>query len=148
MRLLKGNNNTTASPVSEVAKHAEVIALAVPWSAVPNIVSEIGAELRGKVLIDCTNPAKQRLTMDHSAGSGGEQVAQLLPGTKVVKAFNTTGFETMQTPRKRYTHSQESWDLIQSMRAACRSPTRWKLLPRCGGHWPTDRKWAVALLSG
>jgi len=99
MRLLKGNNNTTASPVSEVAKHAEVIALAVPWSAVPNIVSEIGAELRGKVLIDCTNPAKQRLTMDHSAGSGGEQVAQLLPGTKVVKAFNTTGFENMQNPK-------------------------------------------------
>jgi NADPH-dependent F420 reductase len=98
-RLLKGNKNTTASPVNEVAKHAEVIALAVPWSAVPNVVKEIEPELRGKVLIDCTNPPKEWPTMDHSAGSGGEQVAQLVPGTKVVKAFNTTGFENMRNPK-------------------------------------------------
>jgi predicted dinucleotide-binding enzyme len=37
--------------------------------------------------------------MDHAAGSGGEQIAKLLPDVNVVKAFNTTGFENMQDPR-------------------------------------------------
>ena len=98
-QLVKGNKHASAGTVSEAAKAAEVIALAVPWSAVPDVAKEIGAELRGKILIDCTNPAKQWPAMDHSAGSGGEQVAKLVPGTKVVKAFNTTGFENMQNPK-------------------------------------------------
>lgn len=37
--------------------------------------------------------------MDHSGGSGGEQVARWAPGARVVKAFNTTGFENMQNPK-------------------------------------------------
>src|SRR5579864_1426676 len=98
-RLIKGNKHASAAAVDEAAKGAEVVALAVPWSAVPDVVKKIEAELSGKILIDCTNPAKQWPAMDHSAGSGGEQVAKLVPGTKVVKAFNTTGFENMQTPK-------------------------------------------------
>ena len=39
--------------------------------------------------------------MDHSAGSGGEQVARFAPAAQVVKAFNTTGFENMQNPSYR-----------------------------------------------
>lgn len=98
-QLVKRSKNASAASVDEAAKGAEVIALAVPWSAVPDVIKEIGAELHGKVLIDCTNPAKQWPAMDHSEGSGGEQVAKLVPRTKVVKAFNTTGFENMQNPK-------------------------------------------------
>ena len=96
-QLLK--ENASAATVAEAVKGADVVALAIPWGAVPDVIEEIGAELRGKILIDCTNPAKQWPAMDHSAGSGGEQVAKLVPGTKVVKAFNTTGFENMQNPK-------------------------------------------------
>lgn len=91
--------NASAATVAEAVKGADVVALAIPWGAVPDVIKEIGAELRGKILVDCTNPAKQWPAMDHSAGSGGEQVAKLVPGTKVVKAFNTTGFENMQNPK-------------------------------------------------
>jgi len=98
-QLVKGNKNASSAAIGEAGKGAEVIAFALPWSAVPDVIKQMGTELRGKVLIDCTNPAKQWPAMDHSAGSGGEQVAKLVPGTKVVKAFNTTGFENMQNAK-------------------------------------------------
>jgi NADPH-dependent F420 reductase len=96
--LLK-NKNTSAAAAREAVTRAEVITLAVPWSAVPEVIGDIKSELRGKVLIDSTNPAKQWPNLDHSAGSGGEQVAGLAPEARVVKAFNTTGFENMQNPK-------------------------------------------------
>jgi 8-hydroxy-5-deazaflavin:NADPH oxidoreductase len=65
---------------------------------VPDVLNVIRSEISGKVLIDCTNPAKEWPTVDHSGGSGVEQVAQWAPGARVVKAFNTTGFENMQNP--------------------------------------------------
>lgn len=95
---LKTKNASIAS-LREAAGKGEVVVLGVPWGAVPELIAEIKSELHGKVLIDCTNPAKQWPNMDHSAGSGGVQVAKLIPDAKVVKAFNITGFENMQDPK-------------------------------------------------
>lgn len=97
--LLLDGKNATATSVLDAAKRGEVVALAVPWNSVPEVIGEIQPELRGKILIDCTNPAKAWPMVDHLAGSGGEQVAKLTPEAKVIKAFNTTGFENMQDPK-------------------------------------------------
>lgn len=93
-----GGNAKIASVQDAIAR-VEVIALAIPWGAVPDALKSIAPALSGKILIDCTNPATEFPAIDHSAGSGGEQVARLAPNAKVVKAFNTTGFENMQNPR-------------------------------------------------
>ena len=87
-----------ASVQDAIAK-AELVALAIPWTAVPEALKSIAPALPGKILIDCTNPATVFPAVDHSAGSGGEQVARLAPNARVVKAFNTTGFENMQHPK-------------------------------------------------
>jgi len=87
-----------ASVADSVAK-ADIVALAVPWAAVAGLLQDIGSVLSGKILIDCTNPTKELPAMDRAAGSGAEQVARLAPGAKVVKAFNTTGFENMKNPK-------------------------------------------------
>jgi len=93
-----GGKAKIASIADAVAK-AEIVALAIPWGGVADTLEAIGASLSGKILIDCTNPAAKWPDMDHSAGSGGEQVARLAPDAKVVKAFNTTGYENMQNPK-------------------------------------------------
>jgi len=98
-KLAETSQNTRIAFVADAVRVAEVIALAVPWSAVAEVLQDIGSSLDGKVLIDCTNPTKEWPKMDHAAGSGGEQVARLATAAKVVKAFNTTGFENMQDPK-------------------------------------------------
>src|SRR5262245_54712060 len=68
------------------ARRADVIALAVPWSAVAASIAALGP-LAGKVLIDTTDPLKtpRELALGFS-DSGGETVARL-SGARVVKAF-------------------------------------------------------------
>ncbi len=89
-----------ASSVGEAAAWSEVVTLAVPWSAAKDAVAAAG-DLRGKVLLDCTNPLTQDLSgLAVGAGtSAGEQVAAMAPGARVVKIFNTTGANNMADPR-------------------------------------------------
>jgi predicted dinucleotide-binding enzyme len=82
---------------------ADVVVLATPWTAVPDALREIGAAsgaLNGVALIDATNPLGEglRVLAGPAGESGAEQVQQLAPGARVVKAFNTTGFENMANP--------------------------------------------------
>lgn len=91
-------NRACATASHEAAAAAEVIALAVPWSAAQSAVDGLG-DLRGKILIDCTNPLAAGPTLATSRDtSGAEQIAGWAPGARVVKAFNTTGANNMAAP--------------------------------------------------
>lgn len=81
---------------SEAANFADVIVLAVPWSAVQESLEEVG-DLTGKILIDCTNavaPKLGGLLMGHTT-SAAEKIAEWAKGAQVVKAFNTLGAENL-----------------------------------------------------
>lgn len=95
----QSTGKASVASVQDAIAKAEVVALAIPWTAVPEALKSIALALPGNILIDCTNPATVFPAVDHSAGSGGEQVARLVPNARVVKAFNTTGFENMQNPK-------------------------------------------------
>ncbi len=75
------------SPVEAVA-FADVVALAVPWAAVPDALAQAG-DLSGKILWDCTNPLLPDLSglAMGTTTSGGEEVAKLAPGARVVKGI-------------------------------------------------------------
>jgi predicted dinucleotide-binding enzyme len=70
----------------------DIIILAVPYASAAAVVSEYGDALRGKVIIDITNPVSPDfqgfVTPDSS--SGAQEIAKAAPaGAHVVKAFNT-----------------------------------------------------------
>lgn len=91
--------NASAARVADVAGRSSILVLAVPFSAVRDVLAQAG-DLSGKVLIDCTNPIAPGLRpLFDSATSGAEQIAAWSPGVRVVKAFNTTGAENMANPR-------------------------------------------------
>jgi len=89
---------------ADAAAFGDIVVLATLGVANESALKMAGPEkLRGKVVIDTTNP------LDFSAGmppklavsgndSGGERVQRLLPDAHVVKAFNTVGNAFMFRP--------------------------------------------------
>jgi hypothetical protein len=86
----------------DAATGAEVVILALPWSAAEPAIRALGP-LKGQIVIDCMNPLGPTphglgLTIGHTT-SGGETVAAWLPQARVVKALNTVGAEVMDRAR-------------------------------------------------
>lgn len=89
----------TAAPVEGVAEGAEVVVIATPFAALGDVLAKIG-DVRGKVVVDCTNAVGPGLTVAAPAdSSGSEQLAARAPGARVVRAFNQQGAETLRDAR-------------------------------------------------
>lgn len=92
----------SAGYADAAAFFGDVVVLAVPPNAVPQLGQDIGALLRGKVVIDMTNPRADRDGEEQTAqwlGMGtGQAMAQYLPGARVVKAFNALGARMLADP--------------------------------------------------
>jgi len=74
------------------APAGDIVILAVPYSGATAVVSDYGAALDGKVIIDITNPIAPDLSglVTPPGSSGAQEIAKVLPaGAPVVKAFNT-----------------------------------------------------------
>jgi NADPH-dependent F420 reductase len=71
----------------------DIVVLAVWYGANIEVVRQLGGKLAGKVLVDIANPLNQTYNglATPPDSSSAEEVAQAAaPGTRVVKAFNTT----------------------------------------------------------
>jgi len=96
-KALAKNGNLLVSTPKEAVKAADVVFLATPFQANAEALKAVAEELRGKILVDCTNPVGPGLSHGlNSAQSGSEAVQQLVPETKVVKAFTIYGFENFE----------------------------------------------------
>ncbi len=74
----------------EAVEGADLVILAVPYSAVDEVLGEIGTSLAGKVLVDATNPLKPDYSgLATNGTSGAELIQRKAEGARVVKAFNT-----------------------------------------------------------
>ena len=77
----------------------DIVILAVPYTAVPEIAEKYRDQLAGKTVVDITNTVDfatfQPVQFD--AGSGAAQLAASLPDAKVIKAFNTNFGPTLST---------------------------------------------------
>ena len=74
------------------APAGDIVILAVPYASAAAVVGEYGDALRGKVVIDITNPITPDSTgfVTPDGSSGAQEIAKAAPaGAHVVKAFNT-----------------------------------------------------------
>lgn len=97
VKLLARNPNLKVAAPSQAVRGAEVVFLATPFQANEAALTAVAAELRGKILVDCTNPVGPGLT--HGLGnqqSGTEMIQALLPETQVVKCFTIYGYENFE----------------------------------------------------
>ena len=71
----------------------DIVVLAVPYPAIPDVIAQRGESLAGKIVVDITNPVNfetfDSLTVPADS-SAAAQIAAALPQSRVLKAFNTT----------------------------------------------------------
>jgi predicted dinucleotide-binding enzyme len=76
----------------------DIVVLAVPHPALKEITSRYGDQLAGKIVVDITNPLDFE-TFDSlvvpAGSSAAAELADQLPSSRVIKAFNTTFASTL-----------------------------------------------------
>jgi 8-hydroxy-5-deazaflavin:NADPH oxidoreductase len=77
---------------ADVQVTGDIVVLAVPYPALSTLLAERGDQLAGKVVVDITNPLNfetfDSLTVPADSSATAE-LADALPHSRVVKAFNT-----------------------------------------------------------
>ncbi len=89
-----------AGTVAEAIAFGDVIVLSLPLKAVPELDARIKEALTGKIVIDTSNPYPERdgaiaEEARREPGGMGIFMARLLPGARIVRAFNTVYFEDL-----------------------------------------------------
>lgn len=105
-KVICGARNPDKSQLSilEAARQGEVICLAVPFSALNVLLPKLKEHLKNKIVIDVTNPINTDWSpiLLGEENSAGEEVARLLPESKVVKAFNTIFADVMFSNQQQF----------------------------------------------
>lgn len=78
----------TAATPQEAAK-SDIVVVAVNWSKIPGALEGLGP-WDGKIVVDANNPIESPLFRPFDLGgrASSEVVADMVPGARVVKAFN------------------------------------------------------------
>lgn len=96
--------NARAGTPREAAAFGEVLLISVPYGALPQIGKDLGELLKGKAVIDTCNPFPNRdgeiANWAREKGAGLAS-AELLPGARIVRAFNAVGAGRMADAAQR-----------------------------------------------
>jgi 8-hydroxy-5-deazaflavin:NADPH oxidoreductase len=85
-----------AGTVDQAIAFGDVLFIAVPYAALPQIGQDYGAAIKGKIMLDACNatPARDGAPIADEVEKEGVGVVsqKYLPGTRLVRAFNTMNY--------------------------------------------------------
>ena len=87
-----------AGTVEEAVAFGDAVLIAVPYGALPAVAKQVGAKLKGKVVVDPNNPVPSR---DGELGAQAKEkgaavsTAAILPGARLVRTLNSWGYTTL-----------------------------------------------------
>lgn len=100
----KYSPNARAGTVEEAIDFADVILLAVPYKAMPQISRDYADALKGKIILDAGNPIPQRDGKMAEAAlqkGSGVATAEYLPGASIVRAFSNQSYKVFASEAHR-----------------------------------------------
>jgi predicted dinucleotide-binding enzyme len=84
--------------VAQAIAFSDALFIAVPYAALPQIGTDYRAALKGKIMLDACNavPTRDGAAIVKEADEQGTGITsqKYLAGTRLVRAFNTLGFNT------------------------------------------------------
>jgi len=90
--------NALAGTPRQAAAFGDVVMISVPYHALPDVREDLGDLIKGKVVIDTCNPFVWRdgeLAEWAREKGAGLASLELLPGARIVRAFNAIGYVNM-----------------------------------------------------
>jgi len=88
-----------AGTPKQAAAFGEVLFFAVPYSALPGLGRDLAAEIKGKIVLDASNPIPRRdgdMAKDALAKGAGIASAEFLAGARIVRAYNEVSYVRMR----------------------------------------------------
>ena len=95
--------NAKAGTTKEAAAFGTVLLVSVPYTAMPQLGKELGDLLKGKIVIDTSNPIPTRdgdMAVAAREKGAGQASADYLPGARIIRAFNAIGYARMGEAHK------------------------------------------------
>jgi 8-hydroxy-5-deazaflavin:NADPH oxidoreductase len=93
-----------AGTVDQAIAFGDVLFIAVPYAGLPQIGQDYGAALKGKIMLDACNAVTARdgsITDEVEREGVGVISQKYLPGTRLVRAFNTLNYKTFASEANR-----------------------------------------------
>jgi len=92
------SDRACAGTPRDAAAFGDVVLIAVPYSALPRVGRDLAGQFKGKVVIDACNPYVSRdgdIAAWARQKAAGLASAELLPGARLVRAFNAIGYSRL-----------------------------------------------------
>lgn len=93
-----------AGTPADAAAFGDVLLISVPYSALPQIGRDYASAIKGKVVLDTSNPIAGRdgdIAVPAREKGTGVASAELLPGARLVRAFNSVGYTYLRSEAHR-----------------------------------------------
>jgi len=90
----------SAATPAQAAASADIVLLAVPYRAIPQLGHDLATALNGKIVLDATNPYSFRdgpIAATAQQNGAGPTTQSYFPGARIVRGFNSIDMSSIQS---------------------------------------------------